>query len=456
MRKVTELQNRYIDITKEDFKAHMESAKEINQYIRNSTAKYHGRCVKALYVPKIYTEEDEAVFAHLVEQICGIFYKVMNEYCKNADYRKLFGFDKKLEELILRKPLYDCLLPIARIDIFYNEETGDFKFCEFNTDGTSAMNEDRELNIAFQRSKAYQELSKTYELCSFELFDSWVSTFMRIYDTYEKKVEHPRVAIVDFMENATEMEFRIFAEAFQKRGVEAQVCEIRDLRYHDGHLYAPDGNVIDAVYRRAVTSDIMSHYAEVQDFIAAVKDDNVCLVGEFITQIPHNKILYKILHLPQTKAFLSEEENAFVEAHVPKTYSVHDERLSVQEILEQKNRWILKPEDSYGSQGIHAGVECNAEEWEQYFTEQREDAHSTYLIQEFCLPYQTQNIDLMEGDTEFFPVYNLTGLFAYVGKFAGVYSRISKSEIISTQYSEMALPTMIAKKKAMKHETDGI
>ena len=72
----------------------------------------------------------------------------MDAYAKDEDYRRLFGFEPKLEELILREPTYDSPIPIARIDIFYNEETGDFKFCEFNTDGTSAMNEDRELNIA--------------------------------------------------------------------------------------------------------------------------------------------------------------------------------------------------------------------------------------------------------------------------------------------------------------------
>ncbi len=56
--------------------------------------------------------------------------------------------EPKLEELILNRPTYYSPIPIARIDIFYNEKTGDFKFCEFNTDGTSAMNEDRKLNIA--------------------------------------------------------------------------------------------------------------------------------------------------------------------------------------------------------------------------------------------------------------------------------------------------------------------
>ena len=243
------------------------------------------------------------------------------------------------------------------------------------------------------------------------------------------------------------MEFQIFAEHFKAHGCKAQLCEIRNLQYKDGTLYTPDGMQVDAIYRRAVTSDIMKHYEEVEDFIAAVKDNAVCLIGDFRTQIAHNKILYKILHLPQTQAFLTEEENAFVKAHVPMTYSIHDERLNIEEILTEKDKWILKPEDSYGSQGIHAGVECDANEWKEHFYKERNNADSTYLIQEFCVPYQTMNIDLAQGEHTFFPVYNLTGLFTYGGKFRGVYSRISKSEIISTQYSEMALPTLFVTQK---------
>ena len=34
------------------------------------------------------------------------------------------------------------------------------------------------------------------------------------------------------------------------------------------------------------------------------------------------------------------------------TYSIHDERLNIEEILTEKDKWILKPEDSYGSQGL--------------------------------------------------------------------------------------------------------
>ena len=156
MSRLTELEQEYREIVEKDLKAHAASAKEISRYIENSTAKYHGRCVRTLYIPKLFTVKEVELFEELIQTLYGIFEKVMEQYRKDADYRKLFGFDERLERLILRKPAYDCSIPIARIDIFLNEETNDFSFCEFNTDGSSAMNEDRELNHAITLTKGYQ------------------------------------------------------------------------------------------------------------------------------------------------------------------------------------------------------------------------------------------------------------------------------------------------------------
>ena len=69
----------------------------------------------------------------------GKDYCVIEEYLDNPDYRAMFGFPAELEEMILRRPAYRTLLPVCRLDIFLNEETGDFRFCEFNADGSSAM-----------------------------------------------------------------------------------------------------------------------------------------------------------------------------------------------------------------------------------------------------------------------------------------------------------------------------
>lgn len=200
------------------------------------------------------------------------------------------------------------------------------------------------------------------------------------------------------------------------------------------------------IYRRAVTSDIMKHYDEVRDFLLAVKEDAVCLIGDFVTQIAHNKVLYRILHHPETQKFLTEEENAYVKAHVPYTALMTDRHLPYDEIKNDKDRWILKPLDSYGSKGVFAGVEYDSvEKWGEIV-----DAHQKegYLAQEFHVPYQTKNIDFSKGaDTDFLPVSNLTGLFVYDGRLQGIYSRVSRGKIISTQYSEIALPSIVVSEK---------
>ena len=442
-----ELNREYCENTAKEKAAHAASALRAIEYINGSTAKYHGRCVSTLYVPKMFTEEDVCNFRNLVKVLYGIFDKVIRHYREDAEYRSLFGFPGKLEELILRSPVYKSRIPIARIDIFYNEETKDFKFCEFNTDGSSAMNEDRELNHALRLTLGYETLVKRYDVETFELFDSWAETSLRIYRETDGAKEKPHVAIVDFMESATNNEFEIFAERYRRRGVECEICEIRKLTYRDGKLFGAGETPIDLIYRRAVTSDIMSHYEEVSDFIAAVKDGAVCLIGDFTTQIAHNKILYQILHHPMTQEFLTEEQRAYVKAHVPYTALMTADYLPYEEIVRKKDRFILKPLDSYGSKGVFAGVEYASDaEWKEIVDAHRIDG---YLVQEFCVPYQTKNIDFSKGaDAEWISVSNLTGLFVYDGVFKGLYSRVSRGKIISTQYSEIALPSVVVRERA--------
>ncbi len=440
------------DIDKDNC-THYKSFCEYKEYMLNSTAKYHGRVARTMYLPKLFTASEVEFFRWNVEKLFGIFDKVIAEYEKNPAFRELFGFDSRLEALILREKNYDCNIPIARIDIFYNEQTKEYKFCEFNTDGSSAMNEDRELNNGVRLTKAYQDFTKNHHVETFELFDSWVEEFLSMYAQFAQakgKAKTPRVAIVDFLEHATINEFKIFAEQFKKRGVDCEICDIRNFKYEGQACYTPSGMQVDAIYRRAVTSDIFHHYDEVGDFLSAVKANVVCLMGDFRTQIAHNKILYKILHLPEVQHLFSEDERRFIKAHVPYTVSLTKELIETnpklwESVQQNKNNWIIKPEDSYGSLGVHAGVECESEEWIAFL---KEALGNHYILQEFCYPYRLPNVEWNtddENSRNWRSTSNLTGMFVYNGKLKGLYSRTSYDEMISTQYNEMTLPTMVVK-----------
>ena len=102
--------------------SHWESGKEALDYLDHSTAKYHGKTIYSLYVPKILNKETVSVFKQTAETMAAIMQKVIKEYQKNAEYRRLFGFSGRIEELILHDPMYQNILPVCRVDIFYNEK----------------------------------------------------------------------------------------------------------------------------------------------------------------------------------------------------------------------------------------------------------------------------------------------------------------------------------------------
>ncbi|MCI8408183.1 MAG: glutathionylspermidine synthase family protein [Lachnospiraceae bacterium] len=439
MKNIQEKCKRYIE---DNFSCCEESSKEELDYLEHSTAKYKGQTIYSLHIPKMFTLEAKAVLEHGAETMYGILYKVMREYLANPQYRKLFGFSKELESMICNTPHYENILPICRLDIFLNEEDYGYKFCEFNGDGTSSMNEDRELNIAFQKTALYNYLTKEYKLEPFELFDSWAKECKKIYESTGKKAKESCIAVVDFLEKGCSIfEFEEFCRAFERVGFRAKVCEIRDLSYNGEYLYDKEGDVIDVIYRRAVTSDIMAHKNEVSDFLQCVSDKKVCLIGDFCTHIMHDKILFQLLRHEHTKSILTEEENHFVDKHIPETIRLSGDIIKSRNVEKDKEHWIIKPEDSYGAKGVYAGIHYSKEEWSKLLKKYQD---KDYLLQEFVIPYQTYNIDFHPQKEHVLKKYsNLTGLYVYNGKLAGVYSRQSVKEIISTEHDENDIASLV-------------
>jgi len=151
--------NKYIDIIKENETIYREDYEDCKIKIKNSTAIYKGKPIPFLYQPMIYSEEDIKSFEKLNDTLIKILNKVIERYVNDTEFRKRFGFSKELEELILIDPGYGVNVPIGRFDIFYKDKDN-FKFCELNADGASAMNEDSVLNEILLESHAIKKLKE--------------------------------------------------------------------------------------------------------------------------------------------------------------------------------------------------------------------------------------------------------------------------------------------------------
>lgn len=418
---------RYIDIVKEDPERYYEDYKKLLEKVAKSTAKYKGEPVPAIYQPFFVSEEDEETFEYITEMMMRITDKVTKAYTAISAFRNTFDFDKKMKQLLIHKPLIKIAVPIARYDIFYKSRD-EFKFCELNTDGSSAMNEDNEVAPMMIELEAMKEMEKRYgyEFSYYELFDSWVDEFKEIYTETTGKEEF-NLAIVDIMESASHEEFEKFKNAFEKKGIKTIICDARDIKRKDGHIYAGDFR-IDAVYRRLVTFEAIEHWDEIQDFIDGYLNDEFVMIGSFKSQVMHDKRIFIKLFDERVKKFLSKDEIEFIEKHVP--YTAMLTKQTAPEVLENKNKYIIKPVDNNASKGVYVGKDHSKKDFAALL---KKYTGTGYIYQEYVEPYKRDVVIFDDnGNMEVKELKSIVGLFIYNKKFKGLYTRYGKENIISS------------------------
>lgn len=426
----------YRDMILENIDEYQKDYFDMKEKVRNSKATYKGEPVPFLYMPKFYTDNDIENFKKLTKTMSQIFRKIIDKFLNDPEYRKKFGFPKWLNELILLPTNYSSPFPMARFDIFY-DYNGYFKFCEINTDGTSAMNEERELSRIYLETKAAKQFGGGYEFHPFELFETWIDEILNIYMENHHE-EKPSIAIVDFISKSSMDEFIEFRDRFRKRGLWCEIISPDKIEYNeDGYLYFKNKK-IDIVYRRLVTKDLLDNKDKIKDFIKGIKKGKTEIIGPIKSQIIHNKIVFKILQEKETLEFLDENEREFIKKHIPYTKELILDNLDVHEVIKNKDNFIIKPMDLYASKGVYVGKDYSEQEWENLI---KENNNNNYLLQEYFNPPETLMIDFESQKRERY-FKNITGLYIYNENFYGVYSRVGKKSIISGIHDGYTLPTL--------------
>ncbi len=410
-------------------------------YMRASTAIVHHRVVDCSFVPRLFNRRTYEVMRDTAETAHRILCKVISRYLDDPAYRRCFDFDPRLEELILLPRGYDSLLPFARVDTFLDEDDYRIRFCEFNGDGSSGMNENREITNSITPSETFRVFAEGHAVRGCDLFEPWVDAFLRIYGTYEHKVENPRIAICDYLENGVVDEFHLFADLFRQRGYDCAVADVRELSFDGEALVDGTGARVDAIWRRCVTNDVIDHWDESQGLIEAVRAEKVALIGSFAGHIVHDKQIFEVLFKPETCAFLTAEEISFIEETVPMTAFLDSGAVNLDQIRANKDEWIIKPSDHYGADDVYAGCAQTEERWSELIDAFADGAAGhPFIVQRYIRPFKTETLppdtgidELPDGavTTESALYNNLNGLYLYDGRFQGVFSRLGPLPTIS-------------------------
>ena len=402
--------------------------------IEASDAWVHGAPVAFSYVPNLFNKDDMDYLQKVCTTTHTILSKVIRRYLDDVSYRELFCFPKEVERLICLPCAYSELLPMGRFDIFLDEKDGSFKFCEFNTDGSGAMSRDLLVSEVMMQTKTFERFAQNHKVERFELFDSWVEAFMKSFREDPCYVPNPTVCVTDFAESGVFSDFNRFIDAFKRAGVNARFVDVRSFVFDGEHLIDPsDDTVINAIYRRSVTSEILQHPGECNALIDAVEAGKVCLIGHFRTTVVHSKMVNVALFDPRTREFLTDEEWEFVKAHVPATYRLrHDTAdLDIDEVKANKDAWIIKPEDDYGASGVYPGVDFDQKRWEELV-----DANTdrSYIAQEFYTPRKVDVILPGDEQAKVQSWQQMPGFYQYNGKICGFYVRLGQEGVIALDH----------------------
>lgn len=409
-------------------------------YLAGTRSLYHGAPMPWAAVPKIFSPDDARHLAWAAETMGAIMDKLTRRYVEDPELRAKFGFTPEVEAATLVPLPYEQQIPIARVDIFLDERTGAFKFCELNTDGSAGMLNTVETTRACALTDAGKRFATAHQVAVFDVLGACADALMDCYRQVPGAVEKPEIAVVDYAESISADEVAEFIELFAERGIRMRFTDIHDLTYEGGVLRDGQG-VIDCVWRRVVISELLEKPCPgAEAFTRAAQEGRVPIIGGFRTWPTATKTVFSVLHDPIAATFLTADELAFVKEHVPATYMLEEGGDLAP--FADRCAWIAKPRDGYNSMGVVAGVDCTDAEWRQVLEQTRAGGG---VVQEYVRPYATANLP---GDpdagTGLAPYMNMEGLYLFNGRFAGVFTRCGRNATIGEFTGRLMMSCLVA------------
>jgi hypothetical protein len=196
----------------------------------------------------------------------------------------------------------------------------------------------------------------------------------------------PRIAIADWDEVPTRIEFDIFQAYFQSLGLEAVIVDPRAMEYRGGRLHA-GGGPVDLVYKRVLINELIEREGREHALVRAVRDRAVCMVNPFRCKVLHKKASLAVLSDERNTHLFSADQRHTIQLHVPWTRVVEERNTQfggkpidlVPFVEEQRERLVLKPNDDYGGAGVVLGWTVTRDEWSAAI---RTALTSPYIVQE--------------------------------------------------------------------------
>ena len=315
-----------------------------------------------------------------IREVCSLVATAARQVAQYAiehppilDLLALTDTERRLIEL---DPGYSEYSTTSRLDSFFTTDGSSFQFVEYNAESPAAIAYEDVLSDVFEELPIMQEFRRSFQVTALPARQQMFDTLMRTFQEWGGNND-PQIAILDWHGLPTRSEFEMFETFFRQQGVESVICAPDELEYRAGQLWVGQ-RPINLVYKRILTSELIEHYGNQlweHPLVQAYRAGTACVVNNFRAKLLHKKMIFGLLTNPEitVPAGVEPEVAARIAQHIPWTRRVREVKTEyagvevdlLHFITENRERFLIKPNDDYGGAGITIGWESERDEWER-------------------------------------------------------------------------------------------
>lgn len=446
--RATKLQDEYLQILGE-MSGDAAGREAGDAHLGESYGKYDN--LKWATNPLIFDAKQYEMLDNAATTFSSIMEKVMARYQRDPFFRKLFGLPIKVEHLTRVPSGCHAAVPLARLDVFYDPISSNFHIAGVATGGVDGMATSLAATRAVKSTGAYRAFAAKHD--DIEDFDPLTACLKAVLNTYaswanaEEGRNHPTnpsFAIVDVAGSPRADETATAVSRLTEMGHYAHATDLAELRIQTvgglPQLVDKQGPVT-CVWLRAKAEEALKVEKGLDALVEATRRGLVCTVGGYRSWPCCVRSFFSVLRNKQCRAFLTDEENAFVDAHVPDTY-VLETSLDLSEFYDQEN-WVLRETDGRDVSGFHVGKEMRKADWRKALVK---GIKHHYVVQEYIAQ---QGMKVAMADDEGMPIVSeqntMLSLYVFGGELSGIGAACGASDADAVLGSAREMACMVVR-----------
>ncbi len=419
-----------------------------------------GKLFPTFLKPYFVDKKAIPLFQDVTRLLISSLNKIGDAYFKEGKFRDQIQLEGRTADLAAIDAGYPGHQIINRLDVFYIPQTGELKLLEYNCGDPSGMGWHDQMLEMFLGLPVIKKLSEKYDFHVDWLVKSHFRTFFKKYHEWcarkgIKPEEKPNISFVCKRDSTVLGDFLAFVEHYTAMGYHTVFGDPRDFKY-DGKKLTLNGEEIHLIYRDAIDDIILDPYwDDSQELVQALRDNAVCFVNPVSAASGDWKSILEILSDPQYSDLFTEEEKACHAAHIPWTRTFKPVKTMFKDaevdlvpfVRENKEMFVLKPNDGYGGFGILVGNACSQKEWDALIDKSFNE-NIVYTVQELAnIPVEEFPV-VEDGEFKGFAPKNVNiNLWSHDGDFAGAFVRAAEGKIINVHQGGGMVPVFFVSEK---------